>query len=81
MASTREGEEGIYQMTICFPGLSDVLLSAVRSRLTVPWDCWLLKMAGGVLPWLGGGDRRDISVEPSACYMCIKKVYVCIVLF
>lgn len=57
-------------MTICFPDLSDVLLSAVRSGLTVSWDglharledCWLLKMAGGVLPWLGGGDRRDILI-------------------
>lgn len=45
MASTREGEEGIYQMTICFPDLSDVLLSAVRSMLTVP--CGLLAVEDG----------------------------------
>lgn len=47
MASTREGEEGINQMTICFPDLSDVLLSAVRSRLAVPWGLLAVEDGGG----------------------------------
>lgn len=49
-------------MTICFPDLRDALLSAVRSQLR-PEGCWLLKMVGGVLPWSGGGDCRDILMD------------------
>jgi hypothetical protein len=59
-------------MTICFPDLRDVLLSTVRSQLRgsfgagagfCPDGCWLLKMVGGVLPWSGGGDCRDILID------------------
>lgn len=52
MASTRDREKaGFIQMTICFPDLSDALLSAVRSQL---------RGSSGLLAVEDGGGRASL---------------------